>query len=326
MPHDIATSNGRAAMAYFGEKPWHGLGKRLDRPATSEEAIVAAGLDYQVDLKPLVTVDGTDVPIRKAVVRSDNGEVLGVVGNSYAPVQNREGFAFLDSVVSDGQLAYHTAGALGRGERVWMLAKLPGSIRVKNSEDVTEKYLLLSNAHDGTAALRVFFTPIRVVCANTLSVAHQRGRGSGISILHKGDLSAKVYEARKVLGLAAQFYDDVQIGVNRLAEYYPSERQLDDFFKGLFPDPDEGSRTRVEKVRSKLWDLFASGKGQDIPEVRNTAWAALNAVTEYVDHHRPTRAKSEQERASKRLHSQWFGSGARLKSQAWDSAMFMASC
>lgn len=165
MAHELATTNGKAAMMFYGETPWHGLGTRLDNPATAAEAIVAAALDFSVDLEAITTTDGVPVPQRKAVMRADSGDVLGVVGNSYIPIQNAEAFAFLDSVVAEGEVRYHTAGALGKGERIWMLAKLPGHIRIKNSDDVTDKYLLLSNSHDGSAALRVFFTPIRVVCA-----------------------------------------------------------------------------------------------------------------------------------------------------------------
>lgn len=175
MTHNLATTNDRTAMMYAGDVPWHGLGTRLAEPATAEEAIREASLDYQVELDRMTTSSGAPIPRRKAVVRRDTGDVLGVVGNAFVPVQNRECFSFLDQVVADGEVCYHTAGALGRGERIWLLAKLPNEIRIKNSDDVTEKYLLLSNSHDGTSALRVFFTPIRVVCQNTLTLAERRG-------------------------------------------------------------------------------------------------------------------------------------------------------
>ncbi len=325
MAHNLATTNGETAMAFYGETPWHGLGTRLNEPATAAEAIAAAGLDYNVELTPLVTSDGLPVPKRKAVVRADNRDVLGVVGNGYVPIQNRQCFGFLDAVVADGGLRYHTAGALGRGERIWLLAKLPGHVRVKGTDDITEKFLLLSNAHDGTAALRVFFTPIRVVCQNTLSMAERGGFGQGISILHKGDLVAKVCEAQKVLGLAHRFYDDLEGQINKLASHYATPEQLAGFFKTLYPDPIDAEKTRAENTRRELVRLFEEGKGQEIYDIRHTTWAALNAVTEYVDHHRPTRARTEAERADRRLRSQWFGSGAKLKAKAWGLAMAMAN-
>jgi phage/plasmid-like protein (TIGR03299 family) len=325
MAHDLATTNGQIAMMYAGETPWHGLGTKLDEPASSREAIEAAGLNYRVDLKPIYTADGTLIPQRKAVIRDDSREVLGVVGNSYQPVQNFQSFGFLDSIVADGQLRYHTAGALGKGEKIWMLAKLPGEIRIKNSEDVTEQFLLLSNSHDGSSALRVFFTPIRVVCANTMGLAERRGRGQGVSVVHKGDLTAKVSEAQKILGLAARFYDNVEEKINQLAILYPTRAQLTTYFEHLYPDSPDSRNKRAENVRSELFRLFEEGRGQNIPETRMTMWAAFNAVTEFVDHHRTTRGKTDRERASSRLESAWFGSGASLKARAWDEALAIAS-
>jgi phage/plasmid-like protein (TIGR03299 family) len=325
MAHNLAQTNGKTAMAYFGEAPWHKLGTKLDNPATASEAITAAGLDYNVELVPLFTEDGTPVPRRKGVIRSDSRQVLGSVGTSYVPVQNEEAFQFLDAVVADGGLRYHTAGALGKGERVWMLAKLPGHLRVKNTEDITDKFLLLHNSHDGSSPLRVHFTPIRVVCQNTLSIAERNGRGQGISIMHKGDLETKIHEAQKVLGLANRFFDELQPKIDLLASHYPTQDQLHQFFSTLYPDPVDGISTRAQNVRTELFRLFEDGVGQDIPGIRRSAWAALHAVTEYVDHRRTTRGQNELDRTSKRLQSLWFGSGARLKQRAWDLALAMAN-
>lgn len=325
MPHDLAQTNGRTAMMYAGETPWHCLGTQLDEPATAEEAIDAAGLNYDVELSSLQTVRGLPVPRKVAVVRSDTQSVLGVVGGTYRPVQNRECFSFLDAVVSEGEVRYHTAGALGEGERVWMLAKLPHEIRVRNSDDITEQYLLLTNSHDGSSALRVFFTPIRVVCANTLAIAQQQGQGQGVSVIHKGDLSSKVRQAQRVLGIAERFFDRVGEQINRFAVHSPSQEQLTRYFEEVLPDPLTGSSTRVQNNRRELHRLFEEGIGHEMPQIRHTTWAALNAVTEYVDHYRSTRGKSSAERAENRLESAWFGSGARLKQRAWDLAIQMAT-
>ena len=323
MAHELATTNGRTAMAYFGEVPWHKLGTRLENPATAEEAIEAAGLNYEVGLCPLKTVYGEPVSGRRAVIREDFRQVLGVVGDAYAPIQNRECFNFLDSVVNDEGLLYHTAGALGRGERIWLLAKLPATIRVKNSDDITEQFLLLSNSHNGNSSLRVYFTPIRVVCANTLAVADRTSAGRGVAIRHAGDLSTKIRRAREVLGLARTFYDDLALKIDRLASYYPTVDQLQGYFRSLYPDPEVGNSRRAANTRERLEHLFEAGRGQDISEIRHSAWAAVNAVTEYVDHERPTRGRTPEQRADRRLQSQWFGSGARLKQQAWQLALQM---
>jgi len=326
MSHELAIVEGKVSMAYAGEAPWHGLGQQLNAPMTAAEAISEAGLGYQVELKALTTIDGVPVPKRRAAVRTDTGSVLGTVGTFYVPIQNSAAFDFLDQIVADGGLRYETAGALGQGERVWLLAKLPGQIQVKGSDDVTEKFLLLSNSHDGSAALRVFITPIRVVCHNTLTLARRQGRHQGISIFHKGNLQTKVQEAQKVLGLAHRFYEECELKIDRLAHHYPTVAQLDYLFSSLFPDPLHfPERSRAGCVRQDLFYLFEEGRGQDLPEIRHTAWAALNAVTEYVDHHRQTRATTDAERRSRRLKSQWFGSGAQLKAKAWELALKIAT-
>lgn len=324
MAHNLATTNGKTAMMYAGEVPWHRLGTRLDEPATAAEAIEAAGLGYEVELKPLQTTDGTPVPLRKAVQRCDTGDILGVVGNSYVPVQNRSAFEFLDSIVADGGLRYHTAGALGLGERIWLLAKLPGHIRVRNTEDVVDKFLLLSNTHDGTTALRVYFSPIRVVCQNTLNLAERRSIGQGIAVMHKGDLRTKIGEAQRVLGLAVRFYDDAAARIDTLAGHSPTSEQLDAYFKAVYPDPVDADPTRARKIRETFERLFETGIGLDMPGIKHTTWAAYNTVTEWVDHHRPTRARIPEARINQRLQSSWFGSGAALKARAWNLALDMA--
>lgn len=325
MPANIATTNGKPAFAFYGEEPWHRTGQKLDAPATAEEAIAAAGLDYEVTLTDVATVDGLMVPKTKAVVRYDNQTVLGVVSDRYVPVQNRQAFGFLDAVVADGGLRYHTAGALGQGERVFLLAKLPGHIRVRDTDDIVDKYLLLSNAHDGSAALRTAFTPVRVICSNTLSMALRGARGRGVSIRHNGNLAAKIEEAQRVLGLATKFYDDAQAKIDRLASVSPTGVQLDAYFASLYPDPQDGADSgRAKQTREKLHALFEGGIGHDIPGIKDTWWCAYNAVTEMLDH-RAYRGKTEAERASNRLQSIWWGTAAKVKEQAWEAVLDLAA-
>jgi phage/plasmid-like protein (TIGR03299 family) len=324
--HNLSTVNGKTSFFYYGEAPWHGLGRQLDQPATAQEAIAAAGLDYEVQLTPIATFDGLTVEGRRAVVRYDNQTVLGVVSDRYVPVQNSHAFSFLDAVVADSGIRYHTAGALGKGEKIFLLAKLPESIRVKNSDDLVDKFLLLTNAHDGSAALRVFFTPIRVVCQNTLSMAERQGHGQGVSILHKGNLEGKILEAQRVLGLAQRFYDDAAHQIDRLASYYPSVTELGAYFKSLYPDPEEDkNNSRAVRTREELHRLFEEGVGHDMPEISRSAWTAYNAVTELVDHQRSGRGRDDQQRASSRLQSIWWGNGAKLKERAWNLALKMAT-
>jgi hypothetical protein len=127
-----------------------------------------------------------------------------------------------------------------------------------------------------------------------------------------------------VLGLAERFYDDATAKIDFLANNYPTAEQLKNFFASLYPDPIHSENRRAKNVRGTLFRLFESGVGQDMPEVRHTAWAAFNAVTEYVDHMRPSRGSETRDRAGRRLDSAWFGSGAKLKARAWDLALAMA--
>lgn len=181
MAHELEIRNGKASMMYVGDLPWHGLGTALQKPATATEAIKAAKLDWEVVKTPVYACVGNNrlVPTDSfAVVRSDmvdkpECEVLGVVGKDYTPLQNRDAFSFFDPIAGEGAAIYHTAGVLAGGRRVWMLAKLPGETRVIG-DDISHKYLLLFNSHDGSGAVGVKFTPVRVVCQNTLTMALQR--------------------------------------------------------------------------------------------------------------------------------------------------------
>jgi len=325
VPADIATTNGRPAIMYAGPTPWHRLGTRLDKPATAAEAITAAGLDYTVDLQPLRTISDLHVPRRKAVVRSDTRQVLGVVSKGYTPIQNRECFNFMDQLAACDEVAYHTAGALGKGERVWLLAKLPNSIRVRGSDDQIDPFLLLSNSHDGSSALRCFFTSIRVCCANTWNLAHRQHRGEGIAIRHRGNLTSRVNEARQVLGLARRQFEQLAEKVDFLAGHAPNQTRLNEYFGALFPDPDGRHPARAQNVRMTLNRLFEDGMGADIPQTRHMAFAAFNAITEYIDHHKTTRGRDEADRTSKRIESSLFGAGADLKVRAFDLALRLAA-
>lgn len=330
MPDNISqTADGQDCIMYVGETPWHKKGKKLDAPATAEQAIVAAGQNWQVDTLPFEykLPSGVHLPSneRRVVVRGDTHAVLGVVTDRYKPIQNREAFGFFDTVVGSGQAIYHTAGALGAGERIWMLAKLPQDIVVGATDQKIQRYMLLTNTHDGTAALRMFFTPVCVVCQNTLNVALSGGVQKGVYIRHAGDLPSKVNAAQQALGLAVRYYDDLGGLVNRLASVQINSQQLKSYFETLMPDnPNTQRHTRTANIRTELVKKFETGMGNQMPGVRGTWWAAVNAVTEFADHTRTTRGRTEEERTDNRLYSIWFGSGAHLKGEAWELALQMS--
>lgn len=207
MSHDLATINGQSAMMYYGEVPWHGLCQKLDGPATAAEAIRAANLDWKVEKTPLHIHQGKlypKVPDRFVIVRQDQAAsdapptVQGIVGRDYTPLQNREAFDWFDPIADGAKAIYHTAGALGDGERVWILAKLPDAIQVIG-DDIADKFLLLSNSHDGSSSVQVKFTPIRVECQNTLTMALSQGRS--LRIAHTPSLPPRKAAARDSLGI-----------------------------------------------------------------------------------------------------------------------------
>src|SRR5690606_31902054 len=189
MAHHINFNEQTGKHSFFSvkEKAWHGLGQIVEDYPTSAEAIKYAGLDYTVKKRYLFTYgDDTspetedndcvmewrvDVPEHFATVRTDTDEVLGVVGKDYEIVQNTEAFHFFDDLVGgNGGIKYETAGALGKGEKVFITAKLPDVLRV-GKDDLIEQYLLLTTSHDGYGCIKAAFTPIRVVCNNTLNAA-----------------------------------------------------------------------------------------------------------------------------------------------------------
>jgi phage/plasmid-like protein (TIGR03299 family) len=308
-------------MMYHGKRPWHGLGVALDHPADSAAAIRAAGLDWRVELFTASAV-GEPIPGALGVVRMDRREPIAVVGERYVPIQNVEAFAFFDHLIGEGHAVYETAGALDRGRRIWLLARLPGELWVTR-EDNVGKYLLLANSHDGKSPLRALFTPIRVVCENTLRAALSEGQSSGIRIRHVGDIRDKVQEAQRLLGISIKYYDTFAEQAGAMAGRSLRREALDGYFKSLVPDPREVDPSHAAATRQTLVRLFETGKGNALPTVRGSLWAALNAVSELVDHERPVRVKPGESEALHRWKSAQFGSGAVLKEHAWSQALMI---
>jgi phage/plasmid-like protein (TIGR03299 family) len=306
--------NGQASMFYVGELPWHGLGTRLDRPATAKEAIVAARLNWTVDKVPLLAAVGDSqivVPDRFAIVRQDGPKqpVLGIVGDDYTPLQNAEAFTFFDPIVGENAAIYHTAGALGNGERIWVLAKLPGHIRVVG-EDVSEKYLLLANSHDGKSCVQIKFTPVRVVCQNTLTLA--LNSGDCLRVLHNPDVQIRLREASKVLGIVNTRFDNLEQSFQAMTRVAMNANRLSDYLHLVYPEEeDEVAQVRVQRDRQWSEYFFDQGRGNKLPGVQGSLWAAFNGVTEWVDH-RKTRQNPHQ-----RLTSTWFGDNYRIKARAF---------
>ena len=315
MSHQVET------MFYVGAEPWHGLGKKLDTPPTSAEAIVAAGLDWDVAAEPVYMrstapgMDGfVDIPEAQVIRRHTDGSVLGVVGPQWTPVQNRDAFGFFDPLVQEGLATYHTAGSLRDGRIVWILAQI-GETKTIAGDDGVGQFLLLSMGHGGGRAVQVAPTPIRVVCANTLSMADSGAVGM-IRIPHRTNVVRRLDELRDFIRPYLTSFDTTMESFQLLASACLTPGKVEAYLDDLFPIPDEGPGTRTRNLRDAIIAKFEGGLlGYDAlpPGLRQSYWTLYNSVTEYVDH--------ERGRNGARMESAWFGTGAAFKRKALELAL-----
>lgn len=286
------------------ETPWHRIGKVTEEALTSAEAIVEAELDWQVELRGMYTdevfLDGRtrmmDVPDAYATVRNSDNKVLGVVGNRYTPIQNIECFDFLDTVLDDSSARYETAGSLYGGKIVWMLVNLGKDIVV--GEDKTVPYLLLTNSHDGSTAIKGMTTPIRVVCANTLSLA-LKDNVTSFGFRHTNNVHTKIDQARKLLELNYKYIDTFQEEVEKLIDQQVSRDRFEEIIDSTFPvvAPNEENTNSLQVQRSavargKITDMFLNPEftGQE-----STAWSLINAMSNFEQWKAPVRKYGREE-------------------------------
>lgn len=313
----------RNTIAFTGEQPWHKLGVQFDREFTSAEAIAAARLDYPVskeqlfrlrpDLGPRITE-----PIDAwATINGHTQDVLGIVGDQYEVLQNREAFDFFDILLKESGGKLQTAGAIGKGEKVWMLAKLP-EVFYPLAGDAVEQFLLGTTSHDGTMKTEVRFTPIRVVCQNTFNLALQGSRGV-ISIRHTQNMRQKLEMAAMVLLRYREYFHIAGEQFSKLASVRVDDTWLDAYLERMIgnPDnvPDGRARTMMENRIKLIEGRLAFGKGVDLPGVSGTAWHALNAMIEFADY--DMRAKGQAEDPTKRAQSILFGRASEFKQRAY---------
>lgn len=303
-------------MMFVGDTPWHGKGTPVLEAQTAEEAIRAAGLDWEVQRRALFTSEGhvCEVESHRAIVRTSDDQVLGVVGKGYTPLQNREAFRFFDAIVQEGSAIYHTAGSLDGGKRIWILAQLPGRIQVK--ADTVGKFLLLANGHDGTLAVRARFTPIRVVCANTLASALE-GATPEVRIIHRIGIANAVQQAHRALGIASEVAIQNEARYELLASREANTEKVTDFLDTMLPRLPEGAQhAAADKPRGRVLELFEGGaRGSDL--AGRTVWGLYNAFVEYIDY--------EQGGNDNRLKSAWMGRGMQRKQDAFMTAMSLAA-
>lgn len=274
-------------MMFVGrERPWHGLGTMVEEAPDSREALIAAGLDWDVVQRPVFTQDGVKVPGYFANVRQQDGSILGVVTSRYKVVQNRDAFAFTDALLGDG-VRYETAGSLMGGRKTWILAKLPTRYIIQGEQILP--YLVFSNTHDGSGAIKIAMTPIRVVCNNTLNLALDTANRSW-SIHHTGDIAAKLEDARETLFMAEDYMNELGKGFEDLSRKRLTDAAVDEFIKELLPIADDASETTEKNILRLRKDVATRYfDAPDLQGLRKNGYRFINAVSDFATHAAPIR-------------------------------------
>lgn len=314
MAHNLDQSTGEVAFAFTGEKPWHGLGTQVPAHMKPREAIIAGRLDWTVekhemniDTEILYDQDGAGsirpkvyIPNRFGILRNDTLAVLGVVGSDYEPVQNVDAFEPFESMFGKDAACIETVGALGVGERIFAMAKLPNVTDVMPGDPV-EYYFLMTSSHDGTGSVTLLFTPVRVVCNNTLTIA-LRGARNKISVKHTKNVKVGLKKAQELLVKNQDYWKRATEAYKFMASQQMDTAAVKKFLQNLFPgkrlldedgDPipvegEDDPATRTKNMRENIERLYA-GQATGAKLAGSTRWGMFNAVTHFIDHERKGR-------------------------------------
>jgi len=326
MAHNINYDEQKGKHSFFSvkEKAWHGLGQIVENYPTSAEALIFAGLDYEVGKLPNKHV----LPSGKEVVsdasfftyRKDNEDVLGAsVGRDYEVVQNTEAFNFFDAIVGGDGIQYETAGALGKGERIFITAKLPGYIKV-GSDDLLEKYLFLTTSHDGFGSITAAFTPTRIVCQNTLNAA-MKNHSNAVKIRHTANAKERLEQAHKVIGISYQLSAQLEQVFNRWARVRITDIEVrkliqlamipnKEVLQNIQAGKDDELSTCFKNMCDNAFEYAVSNPSQQLETTKGTVFGAYNAVTGYFQN-----VRNYKDDESK-LKSILFGGTAQLRAQS----------
>ncbi|ANI90125.1 alpha/beta hydrolase [Arachidicoccus ginsenosidimutans] len=296
MAHNIFFNEQTGQHSFFSvkEKAWHNLGLVVTEYPTSREAIQFAGLDYEVCKLPNIhrLADGiTEIVSDNSffTYRTDNNIVLGdKLSADYEVVQNAEAFTFFDSIVGGDGILYETAGALGNGERIFITAKLPSYIKV-GSDDVIEKYIFLTTSHDGSGSITAAFTPVRIVCQNTLNAA-LRNCSNVVRIRHTANAQEKLKEAHKIMGIANKLSEELDGIFNRWAKVRITDKDILKLIQQALAPSKEVLKavqtggelsTVFNNVCNDAFMYAMTSPTQQTETTKGTLFGAYNAVTGY---------------------------------------------
>lgn len=317
-------------MAYTGETPWHGLGRKVEPDLNTNEMLIAAGLDWTVSKRKLLACKemgpNYEVPNFFALTRDSDDRVLSIVGNNYKPVQNTEAMDFFQKFVAAGNMTMETAGSLKNGQFIWGLAKINKSFQI-NKEDIVEGHLLLMSPHLFGMSMIFQFTPVRVVCWNTLNMAlgsSLKGKPGSYRVPHSRKFNDSVKKAAELaLGLANNQMDEFSEAAKHLSTKRVMENELQSYFYQVasFPEPNNETANddhKDPKVIRLFQKALINAPGQQIDTTRGTWWGAVNAVTYVVDHQLGRTRDNG-------LTSAWFGQAALMKRKALHLALKAAA-
>ena len=278
MAHEVES------LMYVREVPWHGLGTRVEEAPTSAEAIKLAGLDWEVQPKPIYTEDNIVIPNHKANVRDIDNKVLGIVTDRYKIIQNKDAFDFTDNLIGE-DCKYETAGSLCGGKKIFLLARMPER---KILEEAFDPYICFTNTHDGSGSIRAIMTPTRVVCQNTLSLAIKNASRMW-STRHVGNLEAKLEEARHTLKLANDYMDKFEIVADQLAHTKVADEEVIKFLDDLFPIDENDSDRKKRNVSDAKEQFMICMLAPDILKYKGTAYQVVQAASDFATHIAPKR-------------------------------------
>ncbi|CAL62003.1 Conserved hypothetical protein [Herminiimonas arsenicoxydans] len=311
------------SMAYVGATPWHGLGNQLTAKQPIEVWQKEAGMDWDIREAPVrfMTESAGNLgaimsfPENKVLFRSDTNEPLSVVGQRYQVVQPREILEFYRDLTEISGFELETAGVLKGGRKIWALARTGQSSTIKGN-DVTNGYVLLATACDGTLATTAQFTSIRVVCNNTLAIALSGSNGA-VKVPHSTAFDPQA--VKQQLGISVSTWDTFMYRMKGLSERKVKSKEVQNYYLRVFADQSKTASGHTnERAMTKAMAMFdGHGKGAELASSKGTALGLLNSVTEFIDHERRARSTDH------RLESAWFGQGAHMKQKALDQALLM---
>ena len=313
MAHEISS------IAYTGATPWHGLGNHLSEHQPIQVWLKEAGMDWTIEQSDvLFNADNSALHIcsyadSKVLFRSDSLAPLSVVSNRYKVVQPHDVLNFYKDLVSVGGFELETAGVLKGGKKLWALAKTGQEAKIKGNDRI-KAYLLLATSCDGTLCTTAQFTSVRVVCNNTLQMATRDSNGA-VKVPHSTKFDP--VQVKEALGIGFANWDAFMTNLKQLSQRTVSPEEADGFIRTVLNEPEfTDGNVLGSKIFQKVSNLYlGEGMGAELSSASGTAWGLVNAMTEYVDHHRRARNQDN------RLDSAWFGQGALLKQKAFNQAL-----